>query len=240
MRGFFVGLQFLTQLPIRTDRLTPREIADSYYFYPVIGFLIGVGAVMLRRISVMAFPASFSITLVLAFLLWISGGLHDDGLADVADGIGGGWTPQERLTIMKDSRIGAFGTSILILAVLAKYSALTSMNPTRLDASIITAQILGRWAFLPMGFFNRPAREGLGSEFMKGLTVKAVVIGTLLSSSAAVLLCRRQGTLALALAVAVIALASVYFRRRLGGVTGDCFGATFQFVEIATYAAFLT
>jgi len=240
MRGFFVGLQFLTQLPIRTDRLTPREIADSYYFYPVIGFLIGVGAVMLRRISVMALPASFSITLVLAFLLWISGGLHDDGLADVADGMGGGWTPQERLTIMKDSRIGAFGTSILILAVLAKYSALTSMNPTRLDASIITAQILGRWAFLPLGFFNRPSREGLGSEFMKGLTVKAVVIGTLLSSSAAVLLCRRQGTLALALAVAVIALASVYFRRRLGGVTGDCFGATFQFVEIATYAAFLT
>jgi adenosylcobinamide-GDP ribazoletransferase len=240
MRGFFVGLQFLTQLPIRTERGTPREIADSYYFYPIIGFLIGVGAVMLRRILVMAFPASFSITLVLAFLLWISGGLHDDGLADVADGMGGGWTPQERLTIMKDSRIGAFGTSILILAVLAKYSALTSMNPTRLDASIITAQILGRWAFLPMGFFNRPAREGLGSEFMKGLTAKAVVIGTLMSSSAAVLLCRGQGTLALALAVAVITLASVYFRRRLGGVTGDCFGATFQFVEIATYAAFLT
>src|SRR5215471_16875868 len=240
MRGFFVGLQFLTQLPIRTERGTPREIADSYYFYPIIGFLLGAGAVMLRRILVMAFPAPFSITLVLAFLLWISGGLHDDGLADVADGIGGGWTPQERLTIMKDSRIGAFGTSILILAVLTKYSALTSMNPTRLDASIITAQILGRWAFLPMGFFSRPAREGLGSEFMKGLTAKAVFIATLMSTSAAILLGRIQGSLALALAVAVIVLASVYFRRRLGGVTGDCFGATFQFVEIATYAAFLT
>src|SRR5262249_15344096 len=136
--------------------------------------------------------------------------------------------------------IGAFGTSILILAVLAKNSALTSMNPTRLDASIITAQIFGRLGVLPIGFFNRPATGGSGAEFLKGLTGEGVVIGTLLSSSAAVLLCRRQGTLALALAVAVIALASVYFRRRLGGVTGDCFGATFQFVEIATYAAFLT
>src|SRR5215471_8752833 len=174
MRGFFIGLQFLTQLPIRMEHATPREIVQSYYFYPIIGFLIGVGAVMLRHILVMVFPASFSITLVLAFLIWISGGLHDDGLADVADGMGGGWTPQERLTIMKDSRIGAFGTSILILAVLAKYSALTSMNPVRVDSSIITAQILGRWAFLPLGFFSRPAREGLGSEFMKGLTAKAV------------------------------------------------------------------
>jgi len=188
----------------------------------------------------MVFPASFSITLVLAFLIWISGGLHDDGLADVADGMGGGWTAQERLSIMKDSRIGAFGTSILILAVLAKYSALTFMNSGRVDASIVTAQMLGRWAFLPLGFFNRPAQEGLGSEFMKGLTAKPVLIGTLISSGAAVLLCRMHGTLALAFGIAVISLASVYFRRRLGGVTGDCFGATFQFVEIATYAAFLT
>jgi len=240
MRGLFIGLQFLTQLPIRTKAVTSSEIVQSYYFYPVIGFLIGVGAVLLRRLLVMAFPPSFSIALVLAFLIWISGGLHDDGLADVADGMGGGWTPRERLTIMKDSRIGAFGTTILILAVFAKYSALTSMNAVRLDASIVTAQILGRWAFLPMGFFNPPAGEGLGSEFMKGLTAKAVFIGTLMATSAVILLCRIHGSLAVALAVVVIALASVYFRRRLGGVTGDCFGATFQFVEIATYAVFLT
>jgi len=240
MRGFFIGLQFLTQLPIRMERAAPREIVQSYYFYPVIGFLIGVGAVMLRHILVRAFPPSFSIVLVMAFLSWISGGLHDDGLADVADGMGAGWTPRERLTIMKDSRIGAFGTTILIFAVLAKYAALTSMNAVRLDASIVTAQILGRWAFLPMGFFNPPTDEGLGSEFMKDLTAKAVFIATLMSTNAAILLGRIQGSLALALAVAVIVLASVYFRRRLGGVTGDCFGATFQFVEIATYAAFLT
>jgi adenosylcobinamide-GDP ribazoletransferase len=240
MRGFLIGLQFLTQVPIRTERVLPSHIADSYYFYPVIGFLIGVGAVVVRRALMMVFPASFSITLVLAFLIWISGGLHEDGLADVADGMGGGWTRDERLTIMKDSRIGAFGASMLILALLAKYAALTSMNAARLDASIVIAQVLGRWAFLPMGYFNRYAREGLGSEFMKGLTAKAVVVMTILSGSTAILLCRLQGTLALGMAVAVMLAASLYFRRRLGGITGDCFGAMFQFVEIATYAAFLT
>jgi adenosylcobinamide-GDP ribazoletransferase len=240
MRGFIIGLQFLTQLPIRTERAEANDIADSYYFYPVIGFLVGAGAVLVRRILMTLFPTSFSIAIVLAFLIWISGGLHEDGLADVADGMGGGWTRDERLAIMKDSRIGAFGASMLVLVLLAKYAALTSMTPARLDASIVTAQILGRWAFLPMGHFNRHAREGLGSAFMKGLTAKAVVVGTVISASAAMLLCRIQGALALGMAVAIIIAASLYFRRRLGGITGDCFGATFQFVEIATYAAFLT
>src|SRR5262245_37951667 len=157
MRGFLIALQFLTQLPIRAERATPRQVADSYCFYPLVGFLIGVGAVGLRRILMVAFPLSFSIALVLAFLIWVSGGLHEDGLADVADGMGSGWTRDARLTIMKDSRIGAFGTTILILALLVKYAALTSMNPTQLDTAIVTAQMLGRWAFLPMGYFNPPA-----------------------------------------------------------------------------------
>src|SRR5207253_11496857 len=125
-----------------------------YYFYPVIGFLIGAGAVLVRRVLMAVFPLSFSIVIVLTFLVWVSGGLHEDGLADVADAMGGGWTRDDRLRIMKDSRIGAFGALMLILALLAKYAALTSMNTARLDTSIVVAQILGRWAFLPMGFFN--------------------------------------------------------------------------------------
>jgi adenosylcobinamide-GDP ribazoletransferase len=240
MRGFLLGLQFLTQLPARSTRADPRDVADSYYFYPIIGFLIGLGAVVLRRVLMLALPLPFSMALVLAYLVWISGGLHEDGLADVADGMGAGWTRDERLDIMKDSRIGAYGASMLILVLLAKYAALTSMNLDRLDAAIVTAQILGRWAFLPMGYFNRHAREGLASEFMKGLTAKTVIFGTVVSSGASILLCRMHGTIALAMALAVVILASIYFRRRIGGVTGDCFGATFQFVEVATYAAFLT
>ena len=240
MSGFLLSLQFLTQLPVRVTRSEPRHVADSYYFYPIIGLLIGMGAVALRRILVMVLPGSFSITLVLAYFIWISGGLHEDGLADVGDGMGAGWTRDQRLDIMKDSRIGAYGASMLILALLAKYAALTSMDAARLDVSLVTAQMLGRWAFLPLGYFNPNAREGLASEFMKGLTAKAVLFGTVISAGLAILLCRIQGSIALALAVAVIILASIYFRHRIGGLTGDCLGATFQFVEIATYAAFLT
>ena len=239
MNGFLIGLQFLTQVPVRIQRTEPQYIADSYYFYPVIGFLIGLAAVLVRRVLMLVLPLQFSVTIVLAFLIWISGGLHEDGLADVADGMGGGWTPDERLTIMKDSRIGSFGASALILALLAKYSALTSMNATRLDAAIVTAQILGRWVFLPMGYFNHSAHQGLASRFMKGLGIKAVVVATVTTAAGVALLGSFEGFLALAAAVAIIIVASVYFRKRLGGLTGDCFGAAFQIVEIATYAAFL-
>ncbi len=240
IRAFLVGVQFLTRVPIRTARPEPRQIADSYYFYPVIGLLIGAGAVLLRHVLMLVFPTSFSLTLVLAFLVWISGGLHEDGLADVTDAMGGGWTREQRLAIMKDSRIGAFGASALVLAVLAKYAALTSMNPDRLDASLIVAQILGRWAFLPAGYFNKYAREGLGSEFMERLSAATVIVGTVISIAAAIVLGRTRGLLALSAAIAIIAIASIYFRRRIGGITGDCLGAVFQFVEVATYAAFLT
>ena len=240
MRGFLVGLQFLTHIPIRMEQPRTRDIAQSYYFYPIIGLLIGLAAALLRHVLVAVFSPAFAIVLVLAFLVWISGGLHEDGLADVADGMGGGWTAEQRLQIMKDSRIGAFGAAMLVLAILAKYAALTSIDSTRLDAAIVSGQVLARWAFLPMGFFNRPAREGLGAEFMKGLSATAVVSSTVLSIAAVVWLCKARGTLALAAAALIVVLTSVYFRRRIGGINGDCFGATFQFVEIATYAVFLT
>jgi adenosylcobinamide-GDP ribazoletransferase len=240
MRALLIGLQFLTYLPIHNERVEARQLARSYYFYPLIGFLIGLAAVVLLHVLALVFPLSFTVTLVLAFLIWISGGLHEDGLADAADGMGGGWTRDQRLDIMKDRRIGAFGATVLILALLSKFAALTSMSASRLDAAIISAQILGRWVFLPLAYFNPPAREGLASQFMQGLAGRVVVAGTILSAGAVIFIDRHYGAVSLGVAAAIIVAASIYFRRRIGGLTGDCFGATFQFVEIATYAAFLT
>jgi adenosylcobinamide-GDP ribazoletransferase len=246
MRALLVGLQFLTRLPVRVEVPTAREITNSYHFYPVIGLLLGLAAAVVYRGSCMMFPGSFSIVVMLAFLVWITGALHEDGLADVADAIGGGWTRDQRLDIMKDSRIGAFGAVAVALVLLGKYSALSSMpvgaggnGLGRSEAAVVIAQMLGRYAFLLVGYWNRPAREGLGSEFMKGLRPVHLITGSLMSAGAAVLLAGSRGALALICAAAVVVIASIYFRRKLGGVTGDCLGATFQFVEVMTYAVFL-
>ncbi len=239
MTALRLAAQFLTTLPLGSEKATADDIARSYYFYPLIGFGIGVAAVAVRHGMTLMFPESFSIVSVLVFLAWITGGLHEDGLADVADGMAGGWTVKERLTIMKDSRIGAFGAMALAFAILAKYAALNSMNSMRIDGAIIAAQVLARWSFLPLGYFNPSARHGLGSDFMKGLNINTVIAGTVFSGVLVILLFKFQGEVSLALSCAIVLAASLYFRRMIGGITGDCFGATCQFVEIATYAVFL-
>jgi adenosylcobinamide-GDP ribazoletransferase len=234
-----LALQFLTKLPVRSDPPTARDIAQSYYFYPIIGLFIGLVAILLRFVLAIFFPMPFCIVLVLAFLIWVTGGLHEDGLADVADGMAGGWTTDERLRIMKDSHIGAFGAMALALMLLIKYSALTSMNPLQIDNAMISGQLLARWAFLPLGYFNFPAREGLGSRFIKGIGNDTLIITSVLTSTIVIVLSPLRGAIAFCVAGVVVAALSAYFRRRLGGITGDCFGATFQFVEIATYVVFL-
>src|SRR5215467_10255828 len=233
-----VALQFLTKVPLHSESPTALEIARSYYFYPIIGLLIGLVAILLRFVLAIFFPMPFCFVVVLAFLIWVTGGLHEDGLADVVDGIAGGWTTEDRLRIMKDSHIGAFGALALALMLLTKYSALTSMSPLHIDNAIVSGQLLARWAFLPFGYFNSPAREGLGSQFMKGITKETVIITSVLAAAIVILLSPLRGAIAFCVSGVVVAASSAYFRARLGGVTGDCFGATFQFVEIATYVVF--
>lgn len=185
------------------------------------------------------FSEPFSIVLTIVFFVWITGGLHEDGLADVADGLGGAGSRERRLEIMKDSHIGAFGVVAIVLALLVKYSALTSMNPGRVDRALLMAHMLGRWSFLPLGYFNTAARDGLGAEMIRHLNGAVLVAGTLFAFAASFLLSGIYGIGVAMLATFIVATASAYFRLHLGGVTGDCFGATFHFVEIATYAAFL-
>ena len=237
--GFRVALQFLTTIPVSGPAPTERDIARSYYFYPVVGLLLAAVAVLLRFVASVLFPVPFTLVVVLGFLISITGGLHEDGLADVADGIAGGWTIEDRLRIMKDSRVGAYGALALALAILAKYVALTTMNPLHIDGALLASQVLGRWAFLPLGYFNSSARQGLGAQFIKGIGTNALVVTSVFSLAILVWASGVTGVIAFCVATAVVALASAYFRRRLGGITGDCFGATFQLVEIAIYATFL-
>jgi adenosylcobinamide-GDP ribazoletransferase len=233
-----LAMQFLTRIPVRVDAPAARQISASYFFYPLVGAAVGGAAVLVRRLCGTVFPESLSIAVTLAFVVWLTGGLHEDGLSDVADGMGAGWTPERRLAIMKDSHIGAYGTLAIVFAALIKYAALTGLDRSQTDLALVTAHVLGRWAFLPMGYFNSPARGGLGSAFMKGLTLGSVLAATLVVVTALMMIHGTKGLRYVLFASLVVLGASAYFRKYIGGVTGDCFGATFQIVEIGTYALF--
>src|ERR1700752_1664728 len=119
--SFLVATQFLTRLPVAPRRVSAEGLAASTVFFPLVGLLLGAGGVLLHLILSPYVNPSVVAIVVLMYLVAVTGGLHEDALADAADGFGGGWEREQVLAIMRDSRIGSFGTIALVLALLGRF-----------------------------------------------------------------------------------------------------------------------
>src|SRR5262249_48939089 len=128
MRLFLSAIQFLTRIPVPGSGAREGDIGRSSAFFPAVGLLIGAGGSLLYYSARLLLPSSTCVILVLVYSVLITNGLHEDGLADSIDGFGGGWTREETLRIMRDSRIGAFGALGLIFLVLGKYNLLSMLE----------------------------------------------------------------------------------------------------------------
>jgi adenosylcobinamide-GDP ribazoletransferase len=166
----------------------------------------------------------------------VTGALHEDGLADAADGFGGGSTPDRILEIMKDSRIGTYGAVALIVVILSKLAALASLSRTDVVVALIAAHTLARWSSVPLLY--RSAYVGTkGAAFGGGVTLFRLVAATVFAIALSAMALQRRAILVGLVTVLVTAGAGMYFRRRLGGINGDCLGAANQLVEVAVYLA---
>ena len=174
----------------------------------------------------------------------LTGALHEDGLADTADGIGGGRSAERALEIMRDSRIGAFGVLALLLATAAKILALGALPLWVGCAALIAAHGLSRWSIVLVIATARYVRESGTASPVAG----AVAPATHAVAGAAALACLVPVALAAAPAAAVGMLAGLAlghvavraaYQRRIGGYTGDCLGATQQVSEIGAYLGLL-
>src|SRR5258708_36146371 len=152
IEDFLVAIQFLTRLPVPRVRFDPDSLSRAAKFFPVVGLGIGLGALALQRIAAPHLSHSVVALLVLIFLVLITGGLHEDGLADTADGFGGGWNREQVLTILRDSRIGRFGAFALILAVRGRFLLLSNLPMNRFTDFIASAHVLCRWTTLPLRY----------------------------------------------------------------------------------------
>jgi adenosylcobinamide-GDP ribazoletransferase len=237
VQELLVAFQFLTRLPISHIAYQPDSLSRSAKFFPVVGLVIGLGASVLQHLLTPHLIRALVALLVLAFLVLITGGLHEDGLADAADAFGGGWNPEQVLTILRDSRIGSFGALALVLSVLARFLLLSILPVNRFTALVISAHVLCRWTTLPLSYFLRPAREGdgQGARIAQRISPASLLIGTLLSFAIVLYLMRREFWIPVLAALAITTFSGIYYFRRLGGVTGDCLGATNQLTEIAVY-----
>jgi len=237
----WTGLAFLTRLPIA--RGTPGEGADvarASWSFPVIGAGIGLLAGLVYWISFKLDLSPFiSALLAVATTMLVTGCLHEDGLADTLDGFGGGATREQKLEIMRDSRVGSYGTCALVFSILFKTGAISSLGDPSLAMSALLAAHTGARATLPM-FMRRvpPARpDGLAADAGRppsGTPAIAALIGFAVLVFALGLGGAVVTTLVLAAAVALLALLCM---REIGGQTGDVLGAVEQTSEIVILLA---
>ena len=256
---FLVAIQFLTRLPVpRLHGFQPDWLARSSRYFPLVGVLVGLISIGVWWLAGLVFPPTVAVGWMIAASLLLTGAFHEDGFADVCDGFGGGRTRDGVLAIMKDSRIGAYGTIGVGMMLALKWVTLISLPRSAMPLTAVSAHMVSRWCAIGLiwrlpyvrtdaGAKSKPLAGSLGA----GDWLLSGVLGILglppliwLSGPAAggarpLALLSAVLLSALAFAVACVALVATYFKARLGGYTGDCLGAAQQLSELAFLLATL-
>jgi adenosylcobinamide-GDP ribazoletransferase len=226
----------MTRIPVPEFQYEPGLVLGGAKFYPLVGAVVALGAIGIERGLRAHLPSSVIALLVLAYLVIITGGFHEDGLADTADALGGGWTRPRMLEIMHDSRIGSFGTLAICVSLLARWVLLSAMPPARFALYMLAAHVLCRWTTLPLGAFVGSARsDGYGAKLAHKIPLASAVIGTVLAFAIAGWALRMEAITPILSVTAITILSGLYYRSQIGGITGDCFGSTNQLAEMAVY-----
>ena len=245
MRRIAGAFIFYSRIPLPANWYLAKTSHCSRYF-SLVGWLAGgvsVGVWLLAQMlfsgSTWAFPeVSLPIAVLLGMIaaVLLSGALHEDGFADTCDGIGGGWTPEERLRIMKDSRIGTYGALGLVFLVLLKFFALLQIETEILPWVWFAGHALSRFVSISQlrfaEYVQDPSKSKSGS--MTELSAIDLIVNAVFGLLP-LLFIGNQVWVALSAVAIVWWVLIMYFNRKLGGVTGDCLGATQQLSEVVFY-----
>jgi adenosylcobinamide-GDP ribazoletransferase len=237
--GLRAAIRFLTIVPVRGGDAPPGRAAA---FFPLVGAGIGAAGAGVYLLAHAAFPVSIAALATVAFWTVISGVLHEDGLADVADAVRAGRSRERILAILKDSRIGTFGAVAILLSVLARWQALEYLATPRVVEVLIASQAVPRAAMVAMAWCSRPIESGtgpgLGFALASTLSTPAAVAAIVQGAAAALVMGWRPGLIMIAGSVLIVQAARGWFYRRLGGINGDCLGFTEQVLEILVLVMF--
>lgn len=249
LRLFFIALQFLTRLPCpRWVGFDPAWLNASARWFPAVGSVVGaVGAAVLLLAGVV-FPATVAVGLSMAATILLTGAFHEDGLADTCDALGGAVSRERALEIMKDSRIGTYGATGLVLVLGLKAAALAALPGAWAAAALLAAHTASRAVAvvvmqrLPYAGDVEHAKAKPLATSVHGRDLAIALAWTTLLLIALVMTHALDVRAVAALAVAGLAVAAAairWLRRRLGGYTGDALGATQQIAELTMLLAVL-
>ena len=226
----------LTRVPVRVNSdLAMERGARAAWAYPIIGFKIAVVLIILGGIANwLTIPTTITAALMLATSVLLTGAMHEDGLADSADGLWGGWVKDHRLTIMKDSRTGAYGVLALVLSMIIRWAALAAILATdHWIAALIATAMLSRAAMVAIMTGLPHARDtGLSQSVGRPQPITAWLAIGVAALGSALAIGLTAGTLVIVAAL-MASLCAGIAHQKIGGQTGDVIGATQQLTEIA-------
>ncbi|MGV3708467.1 MAG: adenosylcobinamide-GDP ribazoletransferase [Gemmatimonas sp.] len=260
-RALVAAFTFLTRLPVGGFIVHDQtDLPRSSAYFPLVGVAVGaIGALVFAGALVLWSPFVAIVLSSIATVL-ATGAFHEDALADSLDGFGGGWTKEQVLAIMKDSRVGSYALIGMILTVLLKVSTLLNihgdvvearMNVSRalhvarpVSAALMAGHVLGRlsslWLIVSADYVradDSTARPSAGRPFIAGISAARILFATILSLGVVGAALQWVASVVILCTMAVTIVARTYFKRRIGGITGDAVGAANQVAEIVTYLA---
>ena len=241
MNIFLGALMFLTRIPVgKQYAFRSEDLPRSILYFPIVGLMIGLLGGLVLFGAELFVPPVVAVLLCMGVTVAVTGALHEDGLADAADGLIGGLERQQRLEIMKDSRLGSYGAVVLWFSLTAKLfllAALLEQGVFTAVCALVVAHGLGRAATVTLLFSHQYVRtdESKASPFGNTVTLKEFVTALLAPILLSFALLGSKAVLILIVAAATTWAAGVYFHKKIGGVTGDCLGAANQLVELACY-----
>jgi adenosylcobinamide-GDP ribazoletransferase len=241
-RALWAAAMFFTRVALPSlPVLSPDDQRRATAYWPLVGALVGAAVGGAWWLAACVLPPGVAVGLALAVGLLLTGALHEDGFADVCDGFGGGTTRARALDIMRDSRVGAFGAIGIVMLLGLKWQAMTALPPSLLPAAVVAAHALSRGG--PVGLMAALPYARTDDSRARPLTSRpggVRLLGVAATALAPLLLLPPAVRLPCLVAAAMIAVGCyVWFRRRLGGYTGDCLGATQQLGEVAVLLAVL-
>lgn len=240
LRLFFTALAFFTRIPcLRWAGQNEDDLNHAARYFPLVGIVVGSAAALVYWLTSRILPQELAIIGSMAVTLWLTGAFHEDGLADTVDGLGGGWSKEQALDIMRDSRIGSYGAIALFMALLAKFQALVHLSPALLPAVLLAGHAVSRFAAVLVIYTQDYVRaSGKAKPLARRLSGGELLAAALFGLAPLALL-----PAALLWALLPVAVVWLWFSRklqlRLCGYTGDCLGAMQQLCEIAFYLGVL-
>jgi adenosylcobinamide-GDP ribazoletransferase len=246
LRIALTAVMFLTRIRVPSwVTHAPEDLARSTSYFPLVGVIVGMIGAAAGLLGLYWWNGWVAAIAAVAATVRITGAFHEDALADACDGFGGGWTIEQVLVIMKDSRIGSYGAIGLLLVTVMRVGALAIIathSPALFVAALIAGHVLGRWSSLPLIAMLRYVSDADTSKskpFAASVTPPRLIAGSVIALTAITALFGDAIVIAtlITLAVVVTFVLGRYFRRRIGGMTGDCLGAANQAVEMTTYLA---